>query len=308
MDVAVFLSAITLSAGYNTAVVSLGAAFLGLAGSMVGTFLLLRRRTLVSDAMSHATLPGIGIAFLVMAVLGGTGRFLPGLLVGAALAAGLGLYAVEWLTRRTRLQPDAAIGAVLSSFFGFGVVMLTVIQSLQIGRQAGLSNFLLGSTSGMLRADAITLSVLALGCAGAMFVLRRPLTLIAFDQTFAQAAGLDIRRYDLLLMMLALAVTVTGLPMVGLVLVIAVLIIPPVAARFWTDRVSVMVLISGAVGALSGFVGAALSASVPDLPTCPVIVLVATAIFACSMLAAPRRGLIWQWRDRRAGPMRVERP
>jgi manganese/zinc/iron transport system permease protein len=305
MDVAVFLSAITLSAGYNTAVVSLGAAFLGLAGSMVGTFLLLRRRTLVSDAMSHATLPGIGIAFLVMAVLGGTGRFL---LVGAALAAGLGLYAVEWLTRRTRLQPDAAIGAVLSSFFGFGVVMLTVIQSLQIGRQAGLSNFLLGSTSGMLRADAITLSVLALGCAGAMFVLRRPLTLIAFDQTFAQAAGLDIRRYDLLLMMLALAVTVTGLPMVGLVLVIAVLIIPPVAARFWTDRVSVMVLISGAVGALSGFVGAALSASVPDLPTGPVIVLVATAIFACSMLAAPRRGLIWQWRDRLAGPMRVERP
>jgi manganese/zinc/iron transport system permease protein len=126
-------------------------------------------------------LPGVGIAFLVMASLGGTGRFLPGLLLGAALSALAGLATVEWITRRTRLQADAAIGAVLSVFFGFGIVLLTVIQSVQIGQQAGIGSFLLGSTSGMLRSEAITLAVLAGGTALAVFFLRRTLTLVAFD-------------------------------------------------------------------------------------------------------------------------------
>lgn len=291
MDVEAFLFALTFQAGYNTTIVTIGAILLGWAGGMVGTFLLLRRRSLVSDALSHATLPGVGIAFLVMASLGGTGRFLPGLLLGAALSALAGLATVEWITRRTRLQADAAIGAVLSVFFGFGIVLLTVIQSVQIGQQAGIGSFLLGSTSGMLRSEAITLAVLAGGTALAVFFLRRTLTLVAFDETFARARGISIRRSDLLLMLLVLAVTVTGLRIVGLVLIIALVIIPPVAARFWTERVDHMLLISAGIGAVSGYLGTALSASIDDLPTGPIIVLVATGLFAVSLLFAPVRGV-----------------
>lgn len=292
MDLKAFIDALTFDAGYNTAIVALGAIFLGWAGGTVGTFLLLRRRSLVSDALSHATLPGVGLAFLVMAFFGGTGRFLPGLLLGAALSALAGLAVVEWLTRRTRLQPDAAIGAVLSAFFGLGVVILTVVQSAQIGQQAGIGSFLLGSTSGMLRSEAMTLTALAVGCAAAVLVMRRRFTLVAFDETFASATGISIRRTDLILMLLVLAVTVTGLRVVGLVLVIALLIIPPVAARFWTDRVERMMLISGFFGAASGFLGTALSASIPDLPTGPIIVLVSFVFFLFSMLCAPVRGVV----------------
>ncbi len=291
IDVSAFINAVTFNAGYNTAIVAIGAVLLGWAGGTVGTFLLLRQRSLVSDALSHATLPGVGVAFLVMASLGGTGRFLPGLLLGAAISAMIGLACVEWLTRKTRLKSDAAIGAVLSSFFGLGVVLLTVIQSLGIGRQAGIGNFLLGSTSGMLRNEAITLAVLALCVALLVFLFRRPLTLVCFDEIFARTSGINIQRTDLLLMFLVMAVTVTGLRVVGLILVVALLIIPPVAARFWTDKTNVMIVVSGAIGAISGFIGTALSASVPNFPAGPVIVLVAAVLFVISLLFAPARGV-----------------
>ncbi len=293
LDLSAFLGALTFQAGYNTAIVAVGAILLGWAGGTVGTYLLLRRRSLVSDALSHATLPGVGIAFLVMAAFGGSGRFLPGLLLGAAISAMFGLAAVEWLTRRTRLHSDAAIGAVLSVFFGFGIVLLTVIQSLGVGRQAGIGSFLLGSTSGMLRSEALMLAGLALFVAGLVFVFRRQLTLVCFDETFARTSGIDIRRTDLLLMFLVMAVTVTGMRIVGLILVVALLIIPPVAARFWTEKSTTMVMVSGIIGAVSGFVGTALSASVPNLPAGPVIVLVAALLFALSLLFAPARGVFY---------------
>ena len=293
IDVTTFVDALTFRAGYNTAIVAVGAVLLGWAGGTVGTFLLLRQRSLVSDALSHATLPGIGIAFLIMAALGGSGRFLPGLLLGAAISAMVGLASVEWMTRRTRLQSDAAIGAVLSSFFGLGIVLLTVIQSLGIGQQAGIGSFLLGSTSGMLRNEALMLVALALFVAGLVFAFRRPLTLVCFDETFARTSGINIQRTDLLLMFLVMAVTVTGLRIVGLILVVALLIIPPVAARFWTEKSTTMIGISGAIGAASGFVGTALSASVPNLPAGPVIVLVAAMFFVLSLLFAPARGVFY---------------
>ena len=145
-----FWQALLLQLGYNATLVMLGAAILGIAAGVTGTFLFLRKRALVSDAISHATLPGVGIAFILMVALGGEGRNLIGLLLGSAVSAWLGLLCVNWLTRRTRLAEDAAIGAVLSVFFGFGVVLLTVIQNMSSGRQAGLEGFLLGSTAGML--------------------------------------------------------------------------------------------------------------------------------------------------------------
>ncbi len=150
--------ALLLQLGYNAMLVTIGAALLGMSAGATGTFLFLRKRALVSDAVSHATLPGIGLAFIVLVLLGGDGRNLPALLAGSALSATAGLLCVSWLTRRTRLAEDAAIGAVLSVFFGFGVVLLTVIQTLGTGRAAGLEDFLLGSTAGMLWSDAVIIA------------------------------------------------------------------------------------------------------------------------------------------------------
>ncbi len=286
------LEALTLQLGYNAVLVTLGSTALGVAAGAVGAFLYLRKRALVSDAISHATLPGLALAFLVMVALGGEGRFLPGLMLGSALSAWAGLYVVSWITRKTRLPEDAAIGAVLSVFFGFGIVLLTVIQTMQSGRQAGLEGFLLGSTAGMLRADALVIAAGGALVLLATMLLRRPMLMTAFDEGYAQVQGLNTARIDMALMVLVLAVTVVGLKIVGLILIVAMLIIPAVAARFWTENASRVAQLAALFGGLSGYVGAALSATAPDLPTGPIIVLVTFALFALSLLFAPSRGLL----------------
>lgn len=287
-----FLDALLLQAGYNASLVAIGAGLLGFAAGSTGTFLFLRKRALVSDAVAHATLPGTALGFLVMVAFGGDGRSLPGLLAGAALTAVIGLFVMEWITRRTRLAEDAAIGAVLSVFFGIGVVLLTVVQTVNAGRQAGLESFLLGSTAGLLYQDAVIIAVGGSLAVAALWALRRPMTLVAFDADYAASIGVNVRRVDLIMMGLVTAITVIGLKMVGLVLIVALLIIPSVTARFWTHRSAHLVWIAGALGGVAGYVGAAISASAPALPTGPIIVLVASSLFVASLLFAPLRGVL----------------
>jgi manganese/zinc/iron transport system permease protein len=265
---------------------------LGVGAGATGTYLYLGKRALVSDAISHATLPGVVLGFMVMVAMGGEGRFLPGLMLGAALSAGLGLLAVTWLTTRTRLHEDAAIGAVLSVFFGFGVVLLTVVQVMDAGRQAGLETFLLGATAGMLRDEALTIAAGGAVVLALVRLLHRPMILVAFDPEYAVGQGMRLARVDLAMMGLALAITVTGLKVVGLVLIVALLIIPPVAARFWSERAGHVVMIAGIIGGVAGYLGAAVSATAPDLPTGPLIVLAAFVLFVLSLLMAPGRGVL----------------
>lgn len=301
------IASLFLQSGYNAAIVTLGAALLGFAAGAGGSFLFLRKRALVSDAVAHATLPGVGLAFITMVAFGGDGRALWGLLAGSALSAFIGLLAVEWMVRRTRLSEDAAIGAVLSVFFGLGVVLLTVIQGMSRGRQAGLEDFLLGSTAGMLRGDAVLIAAGGVAVVAAIWLFRRPMTLVAFDPAFAAARGINVSRVDLAMMCLVLAVTVIGLKLVGLILIVALLIIPPVTARFWSDRAETVVWVAGCIGAVAGWIGAAISASAPALPTGPIIVLVATLAFVLSLLFSPARGVVASLSARRAFQARVHR-
>ncbi len=287
-----FLQALLFQGGYNAAVVSLGAALLGLAAGAVGAFTTLRRRALVSDAMAHATLPGIGLAFLVMAAAGGDGRNLAGLLLGAGLSAGLGLFWLQRLTDRTRLTEDAATGAILSTFYGAGVVLLTVIQNLSIGRPAGLEGFLLGSTAGMLRADALLIGGGGAVILALLALLRRPLAMTAFDPGHARLMGVNTRAADIALLLLTLACVLLGLRVVGLILIVALLITPALTARLWSDRIGVVAVLAGAIGAIAGHLGATLSFALPDLPTGPAIVMIIFATFLLSLFFAPGRGII----------------
>jgi manganese/zinc/iron transport system permease protein len=287
-----FLAALFLQAGYNAALVGIGAGLLGFAAGATGSFVFLRKRALVSDAIAHATLPGVGLAFILMVLLGGDGRNLAGLLAGSAITAWTGLLLMEWITRRTRLSEDTAIGAVLGVFFGIGIVLLTVIQNMSAGRQAGLESYLLGSTAGMLFEDAAIIAAGGFLALLATWILRRPMTLACFDPEYAAALGYNIRRIDLMMMGLVMAVTVIGLKLVGLILIVALLIIPAVTARFWTQRASRLIWIAGTIGGLAAYAGAAISASAPDLPTGPIIVLIAAGLFTLSLFFAPTRGVI----------------
>jgi len=294
---------LTLRAGYNTAVVMAGAAALGFAAGIVGVFAMLRRRALVADALAHATLPGVAFGFLLAVAVGLPGRSLGFLLIGAAATAVLAALAIQAIRTYTRLPEDTAIASVLATFFALGIVMLTVIQTLRTGGQAGLDVYLLGATAGMLWHEAVTLGVFSIVVSLVVVALFKELTLVAFDTEFALAHGFPVRMLDLAVMALVLAVVVIGLRIVGLVLVVALIVIPPAAARFWSNHAGVMTLVSGGIGAISAYVGAAISAVHPDMPTGAVIVLAAFACLSVSLLIGPARGLIpraWGARAARA--------
>lgn len=278
--------------GYNTLIVIIGASLFASVAAAVGAFVVLRGRALTVDAVSHATLPGIGLAFLIMAFMGGTGRFLPGLLLGALASGAVGLWLLNWMTRTTRLTDDAAIGIVLSSFYGLGIVLLTIVQTAGLGEPAGLTGFLLGSAASMLRSEAILIALMAVGFAALLFILRRLFFALCFDRGYARSVGINIAFIDALLMAMVLLITVAGIKIAGIILVVALLVIPAVSARFWTENAFEMVWISAFIGASSGALGVIISAQAPDLPTGPVMVLCATSIFVLSLLFAPARGVL----------------
>jgi manganese/zinc/iron transport system permease protein len=294
---------LTFQGGYNTSIVLAGVIALGIGGGVIGVFSFLRKRALISDAISHATLPGIAIAFLIGIALGGTGRNLALLMAGAATTGVLGVLCVQWIRDYTRLPEDTAIGTVLSVFFGLGIVLLSHIQTLQSAGQAGLNSFLLGSTAALTAGEAQLIGGASLASILIALLLLKEFGAVAFDEGFAAAQGWRVARLDLAMIGLLLAIVAIGLKTVGLVLIIALVIIPPASARFWTERLGRLVALSGAFGGLAGWMGGSLSALLPDMPAGAVIVLAAaarypSAIFAFSLMFAPRRGVIG-WAVRR---------
>ncbi len=280
---------------YNTRVVVLGVTILGIAAGLVGTFMLLRKRALMGDALSHATLPGIGLAFIVMSAMGFSGRSLPGLLLGATLSGSLGIGGVLFIRRFSRLKEDAALGIVLSVSFGLGVAVLGIIQKMDTGNAAGLESFIYGKTASMLRSDATLIAgaagVIVLAC----LVLFKEFAVLCFDQDFAGTQGWPLLALDAVMMALVVIVTVIGLQAVGLILMVALLVIPPAAARFWTNHLGTLLLISAAIGAVSGYFGAGLSAVLPRLPAGAIIVVVASFLFGISLLFGTARGVVLRW-------------
>lgn len=277
---------------YNTRVVIIGATLLGLAAGLVGTFLLLRKRALLSDTISHATLPGIALAFIIMSSLFGAGKNLIGLIIGAAVFSAIGTSAVMFIQKYTRLKDDAVLGIVLSVFFGLGIALLGVATRMSTGNAAGLSTFIYGKTASMLFFDAMLIAVAALAAMVLCVLFFKEFALICFDADYGAAQGWPVIRLDLLMMTLVVVVTVIGLQAVGLILVVALLIIPAAAARFWTFSLSRMLVLSGFFGALSGMLGAGLSALMANLPAGAVIVLTASALFLFSMTFGSARGLL----------------
>ena len=287
-----FLAALGLGLGHNATVVVLGCAAFGLAAGLVGCFVLLRGRALIADVAAHATLPGVAAAFIGATLAGADPRNLWLLMAGGAGSAALGTLAVRAAAATGRVRDDAAMALVLSAAFGAGVVLMSVVQSLPTGGQAGLSHFILGQAAGMAEAEAHALMVLAAAAAALALLLFNPLRVLCFDEGFAAAAGLPVRALDLALMALMLLVTVAGLRAVGLILVVALMVIPAVTARLITDRLAVMAPLAALIGGLSGWVGAAFSAAAPGLPTGAVVTVTACALFVAALLFSPGRGVL----------------
>ncbi|HEV2777299.1 MAG TPA: iron chelate uptake ABC transporter family permease subunit [Solirubrobacteraceae bacterium] len=275
---------------YSDAVVVLGAMLLGVTAGAVGVFAVLRQRSLVGDALSHAALPGVCIAFIATGAKDATT-----LLAGAAVAGLVGALLMVGIERTGRIRPDAAIGVVLSSFFSLGIVLLTYIANTDNSNQAGLEKYLFGQAAGLLERDVVVMGVLALVALTLVTIGFRPLKTTLFDPDFAGAVGLPVRALEIAMTALLVIAVVIGLRMVGAILMVAMLVAPAVVARQFAGRLALVIPLAAAIGAAVGVSGTLL-ASRGEVPTGPVIVLVAVACVVVAVLVAPRRGVLWRAR------------
>lgn len=270
--------------------VVIGAVLLGMVSGVLGVFAVLRRQSLLGDALAHAALPGVCLGFLIAGA-----RDLGSIMAGAFLSGGLAALAVMVISRRTRLKTDAALGIVLSVFFAVGVVLLTVVQGRSGAAQAGLSSFLFGQAAAVLRSDFWLMGGVAVLALGLVAALWKEFTLVTFDPDFARTQGLPVLVLEALLTVMVALAIVVGLQMVGVVLMVAMLIAPAAAARQWVARLGPMVLLSAGFGVAAGVGGALVSATARGLATGPVVVLIASGIVLVSVLLAPGRGVLWHW-------------
>jgi manganese/zinc/iron transport system permease protein len=274
--------------GFTLRNVLLGATLLGVVGGVLGCFALLRRQSLLGDALAHAALPGVCVAYLLTRSKSPLPLFL-----GALVAGLVGALLILAIVRLSRIKEDSAIGIVLSVFFGAGIVLLTYIQKLPFGNQSGLDKFLFGQAATLMPRDVQAMALLGGSALVLAVVFYKELKLLTFDREFGASVGFPMRRLEVLLTVLLVMVVVVGLQTVGVVLVVAALITPAAAARQWTERLSVMLLLAAVVGGGSGAIGALVSASLPRLPTGPVIVLCSSTLLVLSLLFAPQRGMLW---------------
>jgi manganese/zinc/iron transport system permease protein len=268
---------------------------LAISASLVGSFTLLKKKALVGDAVAHAVLPGVCLAFML------AGEKNPiYLIIGAFITGWIALVGIDYIVANSKLKEDTAIGLILSVFFGVGILLLTKIQHGGNTAQSGLDAFLFGKAAAMVGIDVIVFSVVSIILILVVFLFFKELTLISFDEAYAVSIGYQVRKLELLLTSLTVMAVVVGIQAVGVVLMAAMLITPAAAARFWTDDLKIMLLLAAIFGAFSGVFGAYISYTAPGMPTGPWVVMVLSCIALLSFFLAPRKGILFlqlhQWR------------
>ncbi len=279
---------------YTLQIVAFGSAFLGMVSGVVGSFAILKKQGLLGDVVSHASLPGIAIMFIFLQTKN-TLLFMLGALISGLLAS----FIIMIIKEYSRIKIDSAMALVLSVFFGFGLVLLTYIQSIPNANQAGLEKFIFGQASTLLKRDVYTIVIIGSIILLVVLLLFKELKITIFDGDFADSIGIPRKYISSVLSTIIVFSIIIGLQTVGVILMSALLVAPGVAARQWTKRLSIMVILSGAFGLISGLIGTVISSTISKLPTGPTIVIVMSIIVIISILFAPNRGLILRWMKER---------
>lgn len=263
----------------------------GIICGVIGSFIVLRGMALMGDAISHAVLPGVAISYML-----GINFFYGAVVTGVLTALGIGV-----ISQNSRIKNDSSIGLVFSAMFALGIILITAAQSATDLTQILFGNVLSVRTSDMM----ITLIVGAVVLL-AVFLFYKELLISSFDETMAAAYGLKVRMIHYGIMVLLTLVTVASLQTVGVILVVAMLITPAVTAYLLTNRLSTMICLAAFFGAVSSVIGLYIS-FLYNLPSGPLIVLVATAIFSLIFLLSPKQGVIWRMIKKHRRKIAVEK-
>ncbi len=256
---------------------------------MLGSFAVLRKQSLLGDAISHAALPGIAIAFLLTGAKDSNT-----LLLGALVSGLLGTFWIRGIIKKTHLKSDTALGLILSLFFGFGMLLLTFIQKQPNANQAGLDKYLFGQAATLLESDVWMMAIVTGICLFVLLLFWKEFKILLFDADYTKTLGFNTKIIDILITSFIVLAIVLGLQTVGVVLMSAMLLAPAAAARQWTNSLSIMVFLAALFGAFSGVFGTAISASQNNLSTGPVIVIVASVFVLFSFVFSPSRGLLFK--------------
>ncbi|MEY8752554.1 metal ABC transporter permease [Alkalicoccobacillus gibsonii] len=285
--------AILLSSNFQW--VLLSTTLLGIAAGMFGTLAYWRKQSLMSDALSHAALPGVVIAFMIM-----NEKNLPFLILGAGISALLGAFFIQAIKTSTRIKEDTAMGMILSVFFGGGIMLLTIANRSGGGNQSGLDSFIFGQAATMVQSDVYMMAGLAGLVILIIIVAFKEWKLFLFDPDFAKGLGYSLKGLNAVYLAVLVVTIVIGIQAVGVILMAALLIIPAVSARYWTHSFKAMMGLSAAFGGVSGALGTFISAQGAGWPTGPFIVLAASCLFLVSLVIGKEKGLLIEWLEHRS--------
>ena len=284
----------TILQSYTTQMVLLGTALLGLASGIAGTFAVLRKESLIGDGLSHAALPGVVIAFLLTGI-----KDIEVLIAGAALSSITAAWLITITVENSKIKFDGALATILSAFFGLGMVLLTYVQSLNDAGQAGLSKFIFGQAATILARDVYITSAAALIIIVLTALFWKELKLISFDVEYAKTLQIPVTFTLILYRSLLIMTIIIGIQSVGAILISSLLIAPAVGARQWTNKLGTMCILAGFFGMISAIGGTIWSTSLPKLPTGPAIIVILSILVLLSLIFAPNRGMLWQFRKNR---------
>ena len=266
---------------YTLQIVLLGGIILGATAGILGAFVFVRQQSLLSDAIAHASLPGIIIMFLC------TGsRYQSVLICGGIIAGGTGIILMHMILYYTKLKRDAVLGIILSVFFGIGLILLTIVQKQQLSGQQILNKYLFGNITTLLYSDLWSMGLLCFIVLVGLFLINKENVLLAFDAEYTQVQGYSVNALESLFHFFLTITIGIGLHMVGVILISTMIISPAIAARQCTYRMPQFIVLSGVYGALSSVGGIIISSTVAHLPTGPCIVLCSSGISFLSLLIA----------------------
>lgn len=274
---------VALFSDYTFLLVMSSCAVLAAVSSMIGLVIVLQKESLVGDALSHAALPGVVIAFLIIQEKN-TLILLFGAFISGIIAVGI----IYFIKNNTKLPFDGILAVILSAFFGLGMVLLTYSQKLPNAAQAGLKSFIFGQASSIIAEDAKLIFIVA-GASLLLFILFwKEIKIYVFDPLFAQNSGFGKVVMQGLISVIMMVVIITELQTVGIILTSAMLIAPGVASLQWTKKFSVAMLLAVIFGVVSAVIGTTFSAMFQNVPTGPAIVVVMTSITLLSILFGTR--------------------
>lgn len=268
-------------------IIAIGIFFLSISSAMVGCFSFLRKQSLIGDAVAHGVLPGICLSYLLF-----ENKNIYVLLWGASITAWLSITTIQFISNRSKIDKDTSMGIILSVFFGFGIVLLTIIQGKSAYAQAGLDKFIFGKAASMIDTDVITIVIISVLIIITIILLYKNFLIVSFDENFAKTIGLKVELFKFILTMMTVLVIVIGIQSVGIVLISALLITPPVTARFWTNNLKFMILLACLFSIISGFGGTYISYTYENMPTGPWIVVFMSVFAFISFALAPEKGFI----------------